>query len=134
MPEMNSFASAAAPGAASNTLQTMPPSTVTCTKPRPIAPEPTTPTFRSGLLGSNGMVSPSSNAGVRTGRETMKVRDAAQSALSAPDRSEEHTSEPQSLMRISYAVFCLKKKNMKNRNSKYKQYGKKISRGIHHTI
>src|SRR3546814_8174879 len=30
-------------------------------------------------------------------------------------RSEEHTSELQSLMRISYAVFCLKKKNKKNR-------------------
>src|SRR3546814_8393291 len=29
-------------------------------------------------------------------------------------RSEEHTSELQSLMRISYAVFCLKKKNRKN--------------------
>src|SRR3546814_4488178 len=29
----------------------------------------------------------------------------------ASDRSEEHTSELQSLMRISYAVFCLKKKN-----------------------
>src|SRR3546814_1323914 len=28
-----------------------------------------------------------------------------------PCRSEEHTSELQSLMRISYAVFCLKKKN-----------------------
>src|SRR3546814_18200897 len=28
-------------------------------------------------------------------------------------RSEEHTSELQSLMRISYAVFCLKKKNMR---------------------
>src|SRR3546814_2529400 len=28
-----------------------------------------------------------------------------------PNRSEEHTSELQSLMRISYAVFCLKKKN-----------------------
>src|SRR3546814_4660644 len=28
-----------------------------------------------------------------------------------PDGSEEHTSELQSLMRISYAVFCLKKKN-----------------------
>src|SRR3546814_1977602 len=28
----------------------------------------------------------------------------------APGRSEEHTSELQSLMRISYAVFCLKKK------------------------
>src|SRR3546814_3870588 len=32
-----------------------------------------------------------------------------------PQRSEEHTSELQSLMRISYAVFCLKKKN-KNTN------------------
>src|SRR3546814_4369411 len=30
-------------------------------------------------------------------------------------RSEEHTSELQSLMRISYAVFCLKKKNNKSR-------------------
>src|SRR3546814_3948858 len=31
-------------------------------------------------------------------------------------RSEEHTSELQSLMRISYAVFCLKKKNKKTTN------------------
>src|SRR3546814_6534966 len=30
-------------------------------------------------------------------------------------RSEEHTSELQSLMRISYAVFCLKKKKQKNK-------------------
>src|SRR3546814_1942874 len=30
------------------------------------------------------------------------------------ERSEEHTSELQSLMRISYAVFCLKKKTNKN--------------------
>src|SRR3546814_9838289 len=34
-----------------------------------------------------------------------------------PPRSEEHTSELQSLMRISYAVFCLKKK--KNKTSKH---------------
>src|SRR3546814_1372020 len=33
-----------------------------------------------------------------------------------PDRSEEHTSELQSLMRISYAVFCLKK-NKKQKNT-----------------
>src|SRR3546814_6366443 len=33
-------------------------------------------------------------------------------------RSEEHTSELQSLMRISYAVFCLKKKNKKKQNNK----------------
>src|SRR3546814_1483955 len=32
-------------------------------------------------------------------------------------RSEEHTSELQSLMRISYAVFCLKKQNNTNPNS-----------------
>src|SRR3546814_7247679 len=36
-------------------------------------------------------------------------------------RSEEHTSELQSLMRISYAVFCLKKKkNIKRRTSNYR--------------
>src|SRR3546814_5272118 len=35
-------------------------------------------------------------------------------ALNAMFRSEEHTSELQSLMRISYAVFCLKKKNPYN--------------------
>src|SRR3546814_1679460 len=34
--------------------------------------------------------------------------------LSSLDRSEEHTSELQSLMRISYAVFCLKKKKKKH--------------------
>src|SRR3546814_7659612 len=34
----------------------------------------------------------------------------------ADSRSEEHTSELQSLMRISYAVFCLKKKNRTHNN------------------
>src|SRR3546814_16023640 len=33
-------------------------------------------------------------------------------------RSEEHTSELQSLMRISYAVFCLKKKHKKKHNNR----------------
>src|SRR3546814_8917574 len=33
------------------------------------------------------------------------------------NRSEEHTSELQSLMRISYAVFCLKKKKKKQNNN-----------------
>src|SRR3546814_3502222 len=35
--------------------------------------------------------------------------------LAHHERSEEHTSELQSLMRISYAVFCLKKKNKQNK-------------------
>src|SRR3546814_1637818 len=36
-------------------------------------------------------------------------------------RSEEHTSELQSLMRISYAVFCLKKKKYKTKNNDIKR-------------
>src|SRR3546814_10554479 len=44
-----------------------------------------------------------SESGVRS----LRARD---SSNSASVRSEEHTSELQSLMRISYAVFCLKKK------------------------
>src|SRR3546814_2127559 len=46
--------------------------------------------------------------------------DDAEDSRNAPaarpraDRSEEHTSELQSLMRTSYAVFCLKKKNTYN--------------------
>src|SRR3546814_5470595 len=37
--------------------------------------------------------------------------------LALPARSEEHTSELQSLMRISYAVFCLKKKKTTSTNT-----------------
>src|SRR3546814_9153068 len=39
-------------------------------------------------------------------------RDMAVGEVDDMDRSEEHTSELQSLMRISYAVFCLKKKKI----------------------
>src|SRR3546814_5330778 len=50
-------------------------------------------------------------------RRREEGRRAGPGALGAsarsPRRSEEHTSELQSLMRISYAVFCLKKKNRK---------------------
>src|SRR3546814_1658833 len=37
------------------------------------------------------------------------IRQPVRHVADRPDRSEEHTSELQSLMRISYAVFCLKK-------------------------
>src|SRR3546814_4636163 len=50
-------------------------------------------------------------------RHVKAVLDA--DAKFAGDRSEEHTSELQSLMRISDAVFCLKKQKRKN----YKLYG-----------
>src|SRR3546814_9430353 len=41
---------------------------------------------------------------------TQIVADVDSEAFALIERSEEHTSELQSLMRISYAVFCLKKK------------------------
>src|SRR3546814_8055773 len=47
---------------------------------------------------------------------------AGQPAVAAGWRSEEHTSELQSLMRISYAVFCLKKKKTINRQSKQRTH------------
>src|SRR3546814_3093581 len=52
---------------------------------------------------------------MRGGNLGESMANAADAILS---RSEEHTSELQSLMRISYAVFCLKKKNQRtNTNS-----------------
>src|SRR3546814_10504467 len=59
----------------------------------------------------------------RHGRETCgsaRIRQTCDRSCSrspAPGRSEEHTSELQSLMRISYAVLCLKKKNNKHDNT-----------------
>src|SRR3546814_6800531 len=48
------------------------------------------------------------------------VRRCIQAVDAEKKRSEEHTSELQSLMRISYAVFCLKKKKRnKNRKDKH---------------
>src|SRR3546814_2669887 len=48
---------------------------------------------------------------VLAGNSNRPLAEAIAAYLSVPLRSEEHTSELQSLMRISYAVFCLKKKN-----------------------
>src|SRR3546814_7631207 len=50
-------------------------------------------------------------AGARPALRDRRVEDRARAGL-AGGRSEEHTSELQSLMRISYAVFCLKKKKL----------------------
>src|SRR3546814_5511205 len=62
---------------------------------------------------------PSGIVGDTTSLEPLYPTAIEPTITSRPDeivvRSEEHTSELQSLMRISYAVFCLKKKN-KNKN------------------
>src|SRR3546814_5502539 len=44
------------------------------------------------------------------GTTIVSVRKGGKVVIAGDGRSEEHTSELQSLMRISYAVFCLKKK------------------------
>src|SRR3546814_3874449 len=58
---------------------------------------------------------------VREGLLTIFIRHTSASILIQenvdPDRSEEHTSELQSLMRISYDVFCLKKKRKTKRHN-----------------
>src|SRR3546814_10471418 len=51
----------------------------------------------------------------RRGRLIIEINGAALAAHAALIRSEEHTSELQSLMRISYAVFCLKKKKQQQK-------------------
>src|SRR3546814_1346730 len=75
------------------------------------------------------------NAGMASGaRAALRVAGAGRRGVDrflAQRRSEEHTSELQSLMRISYAVFCLKKKNKINNfiifyNTKYTANAKNI--------
>src|SRR3546814_4720348 len=48
--------------------------------------------------------------------------DLPQGPPTTSERSEEHTSELQSLMRISYAVFCLKKKKLLNHTKNNNTY------------
>src|SRR3546814_7832739 len=58
-----------------------------------------------------------SSRGMRSLECTLATTTSRRSNMSSSwssARSEEHTSELQSLMRISYAVFCLKKKNCTN--------------------
>src|SRR3546814_7147491 len=64
-----------------------------------------------------------------------KDRDALQRLGNMEHRSEEHTSELQSLMRTSYAVFCLKKKKKKTKKkiqNTTKKSKKKDKKGKEH--
>src|SRR3546814_4329194 len=74
---------------------------------------PYTTLFRSSPPNSAGSVVPTVVVQpVISGSNVRGTPSRSHNSLSQPRRrSEEHTSELQSLMRISYAVFCLKKKN-----------------------
>src|SRR3546814_8770734 len=54
---------------------------------------------------------------VMSGTQDVVIAAGVESMSRVPMRSEEHTSELQSLMRISYAVFCLKKTNTNTRSN-----------------
>src|SRR3546814_1025501 len=71
---------------------------------------PYTTLFRSGVVAFQHRLNPLPS-GFSTSSTLVGVLDNQM-------RSEEHTSELQSLMRISYAVFCLKKKTIKKRETK----------------
>src|SRR3546814_8802280 len=77
---------------------------------------PYTPLFRSVLLGQRHQHAAARRA-VELGddeagdvHQLLEGTDLAERVLAGGGRSEEHTSELQSLMRNSYAVFCLNKK------------------------
>src|SRR3546814_2319095 len=64
------------------------------------------------VVGANDVVNPAARTNPNSpifGMPVLNV-DKARTVIVSKRRSEEHTSELQSLMRISYAVFCLKKK------------------------
>src|SRR3546814_5687178 len=72
---------------------------------------PYTTLFRSAVA------VPAGPASVRAGWRRPPQPTSARTRNPARRRSEEHTSELQSLMRISYAVFCLKKKTHTHANT-----------------
>src|SRR3546814_8186296 len=87
-----------------------------CSANRPCTPQPASQRspctwYRWPLMAENV-----SKVSVAQPNRVMNSRSRA-----AENRSEEHTSELQSLMRISYAVFCLKKKRTTN-NNRTKKY------------
>src|SRR3546814_9079648 len=72
---------------------------------------PGTPKHKSGESGFSASLR-SGRRGMRSERPLRNQTDKKRGhRFRCPLRSEEHTSELQSLMRISYAVFCLKKQN-----------------------
>src|SRR3546814_2435049 len=73
-------------------------------------------------IGAGGTIEGAAINAVATIADRLEIEPAIERAAREPEpvsdlpfeiRSEEHTSELQSLMRISYAVFCLKKKTRK---------------------
>src|SRR3546814_10422431 len=93
---------------------------------------PYTTLFRSCRCRSSGLGSPQLHKGARDMAEFRLPKNSriqkGGTVHKAEGRSEEHTSELQSLMRISYAVFCLKKKKKHTNNIKQSTNRKQATR------
>src|SRR3546814_9053774 len=91
--------------------------------PAPVGPTirvwPTSPTCSEKRNGVDPSVLAKNSGGASKCSSRSGPAQTADSGIICARRSEEHTSELQSLMRISYAVFCLKKK--KNPPNKQQQ-------------
>src|SRR3546814_9908003 len=83
---------------------------------------PYTTLFRSRLYLGRGAPRDRLSARARPRRDDDRADVGRRQAAGGEVRSEEHTSELQSLMRISYAVFCLKKKKTNNRKTPKTKY------------
>src|SRR3546814_10867684 len=70
------------------------------------------------------------NHPLRAVKEFLETEAGFETAKKYECRSEEHTSELQSLMRISYAVFCLKKKKKHNNIKRERNNEHKITKNI----
>src|SRR3546814_3014677 len=82
---------------------------------------PYTTLFRSPDLTAGVSMRPATKRLTGVPLPWSRARPCARGESNAIRRSEEHTSELQSLMRISYAVFCLKKKNNKKKTKSLAQ-------------
>src|SRR3546814_2289728 len=71
-----------------------------------------------GLVDGGAAQKVKAKRGLAASRWPHGKRHRAKRKATSRQRSEEHTSELQSLMRISYAVFCLKKTNQHNQSHK----------------
>src|SRR3546814_6482678 len=91
-----------------------------------IGPQGCPDEFKQIAQAADAKSAPEDSAGAGVDPDTGEVLQPMQS--DTPTRSEEHTSELQSLMRISYAVFCLKKKKTKpNTNRAQRHQTRKIT-------
>src|SRR3546814_6534500 len=77
---------------------------------------------RTATSGKRAAKSSRSSQWVVAARPSRRPARASSQLPASTPRSEEHTSELQSLMRISYAVFCLKKKKQEHPTNTHQQH------------